>query len=405
VANADGDYSVRISADTHKPKTSAAVTVRYVPKVPVFKDGVELEGDGTQTAGGGKMNIKGDELNALKDADPNSYIVIKANSVRTGAQWFGQINTYIQVGTEWEPFGLSSNGFDSDEWKFTLAKLLAGTPAPGGQGSFTWDAVGNLQIELESSLTIVSVFFYEVDYYEAAPVDAAEPEIVDFDKTAIEWDVAEDDELILSVEATVSDGGELSYEWFRNSSESTTGATSLGDGETDDTSGVNTLTLDKTDYPFNGDYYFYVVVTNTNEAETVTGETETSVTSDFVKVTVKNGTPRPASAETPSIATEPASDNWALDGPFTLTVVASVTDGGTLSYQWYQCAVDDTVNLDDDAKVGTNSATLTLSETDAAYENDGDYFFYVVVTNTNDNATTTKTATKTSAIAIVSVEQ
>lgn len=73
--------------------------------------------------------------------------------------------------------------------------------------------------------------------------------------------------------------------------------------------------------------------------------------------------------ETPNITTQPvgADYEWS-DVIAPMTVTASVTDGGTLSYQWYKKG---TPNVE----VGTNSASYTPSEA-------GTYF--VIVTNTKD---------------------
>ena len=70
--------------------------------------------------------------------------------------------------------------------------------------------------------------------------------------------------------------------------------------------------------------------------------------------------------EQPTITTQPATKIDFPAGDLTATVVASVTDGGTLSYQWY--------NASDDSEVaGATDATLTTI-TEGTY--------YVIVTNT-----------------------
>ena len=70
--------------------------------------------------------------------------------------------------------------------------------------------------------------------------------------------------------------------------------------------------------------------------------------------------------EQPNITTQPATKIDFPAGDMTATVVAEVSDGGTLSYQWY--------NASDDSEVaGANAATLTTTT-------EGEY--YVIVTNT-----------------------
>jgi uncharacterized repeat protein (TIGR02543 family) len=84
----------------------------------------------------------------------------------------------------------------------------------------------------------------------------------------------------LSVTATSIDGGTLSYQWFRNTANSTTDGTSVG---TDSTYTPLTTSV--------GTYYYYVIVTNTNNS--VTGnKMATATSSPAVAVTVNPLTPR-----------------------------------------------------------------------------------------------------------------
>jgi O-glycosyl hydrolase len=77
----------------------------------------------------------------------------------------------------------------------------------------------------------------------------------------------------LTVEAAVSDGGILTYQWYINTANSTTGATEIanqtGDSFTPSTSAE-------------GDIFYYVVVTNTND--NVTGTKTAQVTSPVVRI-------------------------------------------------------------------------------------------------------------------------
>lgn len=70
-------------------------------------------------------------------------------------------------------------------------------------------------------------------------------------------------------------------------------------------------------------------------------------------------------AEEPTITTQPASNHTFGPGNLTAMVVAEVSDGGTLSYQWYDASDDSEVD-------GATSATLTTT-TEGTY--------YVIVTN------------------------
>jgi len=67
------------------------------------------------------------------------------------------------------------------------------------------------------------------------------------------WNVFSTDSINLSVTANSSDA--LSYQWYKNDSNSIEGSEKITVGNT-------TLTLEKEDFPVNGFFYFYVTVTN-----------------------------------------------------------------------------------------------------------------------------------------------
>jgi O-glycosyl hydrolase len=81
---------------------------------------------------------------------------------------------------------------------------------------------------------------------------------------------------ILSITATVNDGGALSYQWYSNTTASTIGGTDIS-GATQD------------EYPFTftttGTYYYYIIVTNYNDAPGMVNPTSTT-TSGLMTVTV-----------------------------------------------------------------------------------------------------------------------
>ncbi|MFE4573367.1 S-layer homology domain-containing protein [Paenibacillus chitinolyticus] len=186
----------------------------------------------------------------------------------------------------------------------------------------------------------------------------------------------------LSVAASVSDGGALSYQWYSNTANSTSGGTAIV-GATNATYAAPTTTA--------GTTYYYVVVTNTNNS--VSGTKTAAATSSIAAVAVNTLT----NAATPAIDTQPtgATVNEGDSSP-TLSVAASVSDGGVLSYQWYS----NTAN-------STNGGTAIVGATNAAYAAPttpaGTTYYYVVVTNTNNSVSGTKTATATSSIAAVTV--
>jgi len=107
----------------------------------------------------------------------------------------------------------------------------------------------------------------------------------------------------LTVTANVTDDGNLTYQWYSNTSKSATGGTAI---TTNGTS--KTLSLSKNNYTANGYRYFYVVVTNTNnETE---GVKTASVTSAVAEVAVVGN---PDTAYTTSAMPENLKGTWTYD--------------------------------------------------------------------------------------------
>ena len=95
-------------------------------------------------------------------------------------------------------------------------------------------------------------------------------------------------------------------------------------------------------------------------------------------------------AATPVINTQPISATYAQgDTPNALTVSASVSDGGILSYQWY--------------KNGSAIGGATGKSYTPDISTVGSATYYCIVTNTNSSATGNTTATKQSNLATVTV--
>ncbi|WP_261302058.1 S-layer homology domain-containing protein [Paenibacillus andongensis] len=186
----------------------------------------------------------------------------------------------------------------------------------------------------------------------------------------------------LSVAATVSDGGTLSYQWYSNTANSTTGGTAIG-GATSASYAAPTLAA--------GTTYYYVVVTNTNSG--ATGSQTATATSSVATVTVNALT----NAAMPSFGTQPtgATVNEGDSSP-SLSVAATVSDSGTLSYQWYSNTASS--NSGGAAISGATSASYAAPTLAA-----GTTYYYVVVTNTNSGATGSQTTTATSSVAKLTV--
>jgi uncharacterized repeat protein (TIGR02543 family) len=182
----------------------------------------------------------------------------------------------------------------------------------------------------------------------------------------------------LSVTASVSDGGTLSYKWYRISSN--TGVL-VAETETPIYTAPTNIV---------GTVYYYVVVINTKYD--VSGNLMTATaTSNAVAITVD-----PASAETPSITVHPQDNTYARYAPSLLSVAASVSDGGILSYQWFSSTIN-----------SNEGGTVIASATAATYApptgTEGVIYYYVVVTNTNDKATVTKDVSVASNVAEITI--
>jgi hypothetical protein len=82
-----------------------------------------------------------------------------------------------------------------------------------------------------------------------------------------------------------------------------------------------------------------------------------------------------------------------------LTVTAAVSDGGTLTYQWYSSATDSTTGGTEISGANAKTYNVPSSVTDVI----GPQYYYCVVTNTNNNITGTKAATTASSAVTVKV--
>ena len=237
---------------------------------------------------------------------------------------------------------------------------------------------------------------------QAVSVMVTEPRkiTVDAEKPVIEWisgggTFNQADEAMLEVKATVTDGGTLSYQWYRSEDGTTEKGTAL-DGATENTYYPSTDVV--------GTAYYYCAVTNTNEQ--ADGEKTARVFSDPVQVTVEEWGVDPSSdpgeetvdAEKPVIEWISGGGTFDQTDQATLEVKAAVNDGGTLSYQWYRS--EDGTTEKGIALDGATENTYHPS-TDAA----GTVYYYCVVTNTNEQASGAKTAQAVSDMVEVTVQQ
>lgn len=188
---------------------------------------------------------------------------------------------------------------------------------------------------------------------------------------------------LLTVEATVSDGGTLSYQWYSNTTAANSGGTLLHEA---------TGASYKPTFSTYGVFYYYVTVINTNNG--ASHDKEKSLDSSVATITIN----RLPLAAAPVISAQPVGKDYALgEGPVTaLTVAATSPDGGSLSYQWYSntAAVNSGGTLQPEA---TGISYIPPINTGTG----NTYYYYVVVTNTN--AYTEHPAGTTSEVARIQV--
>ena len=140
----------------------------------------------------------------------------------------------------------------------------------------------------------------------------------------------------VKVEASVSDGGTLSYQWFQALDNSATNGRKL-EGET------KPILYPPTNHATEGGLFYYCEVTNTNE--NVTGNSKTTVRTPYSKRVIIEAREL-IDAQEPLIMEEPIELNIKqFDKNKELKVEAKLFDGGTLSYQWYEVNPDYTTKL------------------------------------------------------------
>lgn len=180
----------------------------------------------------------------------------------------------------------------------------------------------------------------------------------------------------LYVDASVTDGGTLSYQWYENSTESTDGAAAIPGA---------TFRAYTPSTAYAGVKYYYVVVTNTNNLSSLTGNKSVSVVVRYKKITVTDA----VDAQAPSVSSNVSGSSVYTLGAASekLYSIATVDDGGTLTYQWF---VNDVAS-----RVGeTHVAGANTPEFYPPTDKIGTWYYSCEVTNTNMTVTGNK-VTKT----------
>jgi len=208
-------------------------------------------------------------------------------------------------------------------------------------------------------------------------IDALQPAII---TQPTGTTVVQSGNILLTVEAESPDNGDLTYQWYRNSVNSTDGASALT-GETNPVYMAPAVAA--------GTFYYYVEITNTNL--NVNGEQVAYKKSNVVQVIVE----QLVNAADPFVLTEPQDSNVGEGAQLSLIVVAEVQDDGDLTYQWYR---SDDANGEGEAIVGATATVFTVPTGEV-----GTSYYYVVITNTNSEVNGATTATTTSRYAKVVV--
>lgn len=126
------------------------------------------------------------------------------------------------------------------------------------------------------------------------------------------------------------------------------------------------------------------------------GKDDTMLT-DYASSLMAVDTAPVVDAETPVINVQPENGGYKVgDSPKALLVEASVTDGGSLSYQWYN-------NTEDSSQGGQPIEGATEKTFTPSADTVGTTYYYCVVTNTNDSVNGNKAVSSTSKTAAVSV--
>lgn len=188
----------------------------------------------------------------------------------------------------------------------------------------------------------------------------------------------------LSVTAEVSDGGELSYQWYKEGE-------AIKDGR-----------YYKPDVSEVGNSEYYCVVTNT------LGSSKVSVESDHVTIKVTESSSAPnTDVASVNITVSPVAKTDYVVGDVAVALKVEATAEadpdknileGTLTYQWYKNTTASNEGGEEIENATSASYTPVVSVA-------GTVYYYVIVTATNTSATGNKTSSKTSQAVEITVKE
>ncbi len=238
------------------------------------------------------------------------------------------------------------------------------------------------------TLLPVSVFADEADdtaivTIESGTVEAGESVTLDVvmtnmqDFTNFQYQVVYDTDAFTAVSVSAGSLGSVLVEV----NEGTIAAVSATPISVGDDGVLFTINLTASAEAYNGDYTVSLTGLDGTDSSRKLKNSGAHVAVEYVSGTVTVTGGQDYTAETPTITTQPVGAEYELGAEAAaLTVAAAVSDGGTLSYQWYASETDS--NTDGTAISGATDASYTPAAAEI-----GTCYYYCVVTNTIDGVT------------------
>ena len=270
---------------------------------------------------------------------------------RIGSIFFGLKND-----TSFSEFPKEAIGYSVVSTDKVVTNLTCSVEVSDGTTTYKWGEETPGQNVLSVDPIIMAgegVTYKTIKVNAATPVITAQPQAASYIKDA--------DAEALTVTATVADAGTLTYEWFKNTTDSTTGGTSVG--------------TDATYIPATDDIgatYYYVVITNTNNE--ATGEKTAKVTSSTAKIEItedpdlvalNTAKAKVEAAAYGPIAHKDYADETAVAG-YAQTIAGTAAGDGitaTVNKVSYAVPVDGTAaDADGKGTDGTYTFTVTLAK-------------------------------------------
>jgi hypothetical protein len=375
VAN-EGYVWIEVTAQDRSTKLiyKIALTVTapptYIATLTVQKDGsnwnyedshmgycIRRDGDGVLS----KLNRTGDNYNTYTASVPNgTYSVYEdwSTDIDTG------VNITISDGVgnatlNYYTVSFESNGGSSVDSQIVFSSGQATEPTPPTLSGYTFkgwstDDSSYSAYVFTTAVTAADTLYAFWDVVNAAaPIISVHPQGASYTEN--------ESATALSVTANSNDSGELSYQWYSNSSDDNTTGSPIG-SETNQTYTPPTTSI--------GTVYYYCIVTNTKDVSGTDTATAASNTAAIVVSADEPVTPVINISGHPQGTTVTAGS---ISG--SLSVTASSTPTTTLSYQWYRAISALATDSVTDPTFGTNSDSFTIPDTLTP----GNYYYYVVV--------------------------